>query len=738
MRLRYFSICILILISACVVSVSHATAQEQNPPGQEDVLRVDTVLVQTDVMVFDKKGNFVDGLKRDQFGLKIDGKPREITFFEGVRTGSRNEEAQLAAARSNRTAADAPKNVPEPSDRGRTIYFLADDIHLSPSSSTLTRKLFLHFIDQQMGQNDLVAITSASGQIGFLQQLTDNKAVLRAAADRLKYRNYAPGNIERPPMSEFQALKVDQEDRDVLDYYIDQVLKDIPFSSRDTAASMVHQRASQILHQTAAVTNNTLVALESLVRNTRYVPGRKIVFFISDGFFLDPRNSDAQDRVRQITSLAAATGAIIYSIDARGLSTGMEDASADVAYDPTGRLQRGASAGAALGASQDGMNALATDTGGRAFLNSNDLSAGITTGLKETSNYYLLAWRPENEDQKSQKFRRIEVSVIGRDDLTVRFRRGFGEIKPEPVAAKPNKSDQTDDKQTRSLLGQALGAVYPRRELPVALMLNYVDDPVKGITLSASLKVSTASMRLEAGPQGPSSATLDFAGTIYDDQGKSVSAYSKRVAIQPLSNSSNPPNNILYHYTAGVKPGLYQMRAAALDVSQKRTGSAVQWIEIPDLSTKKLAMSTLIVGEKRGEPETEQTADKPRDLEAGDNLFRDIRLNVDHLFARSSRLRFLTYFYNVQKAPGNSPTSGSAGENFDLSVQVQVFRDNEPVLNPAPGKVVLENASDLVRIPYTADVPLQDLQPGRYLLKVTITDNLAKASASQEYAFQIN
>src|SRR6185503_12290919 len=176
MRFRYSSIYILILMALCVGFASRVAAQEPNPPAQQDdVIRIDTTLVQTDVTVFDKKGNFVDGLKRDQFALKIDGKPREITFFEGVRAGSRKEEAQLAAARGSARTTQTPNtNTEGVSDRGRTIYFLADDIHLSPSSIKYTHKLFLRFIDEQMAPNDLAAIASASGQIGFLQQLTDN------------------------------------------------------------------------------------------------------------------------------------------------------------------------------------------------------------------------------------------------------------------------------------------------------------------------------------------------------------------------------------------------------------------------------------------------------------------------------------------------------------------------------------------------------------------------------------
>lgn len=59
------------------------------------MIRVNTELVQTDVMVFDKKGHFVDGLQRGQFELSVDGKPQPISFFEQVKAGSAKEQAQL-------------------------------------------------------------------------------------------------------------------------------------------------------------------------------------------------------------------------------------------------------------------------------------------------------------------------------------------------------------------------------------------------------------------------------------------------------------------------------------------------------------------------------------------------------------------------------------------------------------------------------------------------------------------
>src|SRR6476619_5839257 len=73
----------------------------QEPKPSDDVVRVFTELVQTDVMVFDKQGRFVDGLTQDKFEIKIDGQVRPIQFFEKINAGTSNEEAQLAAARGS-------------------------------------------------------------------------------------------------------------------------------------------------------------------------------------------------------------------------------------------------------------------------------------------------------------------------------------------------------------------------------------------------------------------------------------------------------------------------------------------------------------------------------------------------------------------------------------------------------------------------------------------------------------
>src|ERR1041385_1454491 len=171
----YLSLLLIALVCA------DAPAQTTQKP-QDDVVRVYTELVQTDVMVFDKSGKFVNGLTPENFELRVDGKPRPIQAFEQIVAGS-NEESQLAAARG---ATTVNLKRPVPLDRGRIVFFYIDDLHMDLSGVVAAKKVITTFIEKEMGQNDQAAIASATGQIGFLQQLTNDQMVLRTALDRVR------------------------------------------------------------------------------------------------------------------------------------------------------------------------------------------------------------------------------------------------------------------------------------------------------------------------------------------------------------------------------------------------------------------------------------------------------------------------------------------------------------------------------------------------------------------------
>lgn len=736
---------IVLLLASYYAIACPLFAQQPQPGKPEDVVKVNTDLVQTDFMVFDKQGNFIDGLKNNQLILKVEGKPREITFFDRIAAGSRNEEAQLAAARGASGGAARPGKI-VPLDRGRTVMFFLDDYHMSPASMSQIRTTLKRFVEREMRQNDLTAIATASGQLGFLQQLTDNKEVMATAVDRLRVQQLTLHTAEYPPMSEYQALQIELHDNDVFNFFVDAVLKENPGLPRQTAAEMVNQRAGQILEDASSITTRSLSALKSFVENTAGVAGRKVVFFVSDGFFIDRNHSDNQDRLQRITSAAARAGTVIYSLDARGLSSGLPDASMVVPADPSGRLSR-ANAGE-LRASQDGLNALASDTGGRAYFNSNSFSTSVANALKETAVYYLIAWRPDSEEQRNPKFRRIELSVMDRPELIIRFRKGFGEPASEEAKKSKDKNPVPAARKTPlEELNATLRASYPLPQLPVAISLAFLDSAQYGSTLTTSIKVDTDALATEREGE-TTTALLDVAGIVLNDQGRSVSSFSKHVTVKASLKGTLAvlPDYFFYNHFSLMKPGIYQVRVAAVDARRGTKGSAHQWITIPDLASKDLSMSSLIVGENRGQPESETDPANTTELQAPAAL-RQVLINVDHRFARSSYLRFLTFIYNAQMgATTASPQVPPAGGNIntsvartavpDLAVQVQIFRDNEPVVTTPLHKINTEGI-DAQRVPYAADVRLNDLQPGAYVLQVTVIDRVGKSSASQKLNFQI-
>jgi hypothetical protein len=136
------------LFSLC--SFSSAIYSQQNQPKDraDEVIRINTELVQTEVIVFDRQGHFVEGLPPEQFELMLNGTRQPISFFDQVTAGSQSEAAQLAAARSKPAAKqELPKiEASRSDDLGRVLFFFLDDVHLSPASLTRARKALVRFV----------------------------------------------------------------------------------------------------------------------------------------------------------------------------------------------------------------------------------------------------------------------------------------------------------------------------------------------------------------------------------------------------------------------------------------------------------------------------------------------------------------------------------------------------------------------------------------------------------------
>jgi len=575
---------------ACALAAASAQAQTKPAPSpdQDDVIRVNTELVQTDVMVFDKKGHFVDGLKAEQFALKVDNKPQTVSFFDRVTSGKAT--ALRGGPGASGENSSNPGNTPtsRATIQGRTVIFYVDDLHLAPDSLSRTRKALTEFIDRGMSEDDQVAITSSSGQIGFLQQFSNDRVALRSAVARLNYRTSTKFDMEQPPMSEYIAMKIRDGDEATINSYITELQKQNCFKSRaEVICTMSHQsmkmvvreRAQEMVTMASPATDNTLIMLENLMRMAAQLPGRKIVFMVSDGFYLNDRKSGSMSRIKRITDAAGRAGVVINTLDARGIISEMLGAdnprpmSADGGISNIGEVM----------ASQDGLNALAGDTGGRAFRNTNaPMAEFVDKVLDETANYYLLAWRPDSDEQRRGKFNRIEASIVGRPELTVRLRTTYFKTAPLPILSLKKKSDKDPEKAREDDMRLVIDAPVSQTQIPTVLELSLSQMPGVGTQVTATIQISREALNFDLN-DGKRSSDLDIGGIFYNDKGKPLNSFVGRLRVFPVPENASVDRRgqAVYAFHAWLPAGLYQVRVGVRDNRSGRIGSAMQWIDVP-------------------------------------------------------------------------------------------------------------------------------------------------------------
>jgi len=704
---------LVLVLLACVPSLAQQT------PAEDSVIRIKTELVQTDLTVLDKNGQFVSGLKPEDFELKWDGKPQPILFFERVATGSETEARQLAAASKSTNSPKRSINEEQDlnSDRVRTIFFYVDDTHLSAEGIARARNALSVFVDKEMKQNDQVAIVSTSGQIGFLQQLTDNKTVLRTAISRLVTKRVGEGYTGKTRITEYMASQImNYNDKGLFAYLMESTKLeqqmgagsrhgDHRTSSSYSAEPYLRNRLRQIEQQGRLSAKQTLTTLQSLLNTTTSLAGRKLLFVLSDGFLVQQQDADVTELLRGVTESAAKTGTVIYTIDLRDTSSiSSIDVSTNDAIDFSSRtsgLQMSERT-----ANREPLQRMADETGGRILLNPNSIPAEVADALQESADYYLLAWRPENPDQRTSKAR-LNVVVRNHPDLRVRLRKKYW---TPPSSENTKKANSAIAEENRAVeLQTALGSLYARTQAPIQLSTGFIAAAIPGsmaLKLSMQIDPEQFSQVLEGDTK---KTELDVMGAAVDDRGV-ISTFKQLLTITPQTLENHQP--VIWHQELTVPPGLYQVRVAIRERATGWTGSALQWIEIPDLAQSKLQMSSLFIAERKDDGTPAGPA--------------PVKVSVDHSFKKGSVLRYQTYLY-----------SSSAEGLSNLEVRAGVLRNDQRIMMTPQAKVSFINASNQRGMPYWSEIPLSSLSPGRYVLVVTISDSKAHSSTTQQINFRI-
>ncbi len=414
------------LAPACVHSIAQqANATDETAPRIE--VNVNRVLVP--VVVRDKQGHTVDGLKKDDFQVFDDEKPRTISAFT---VEQRGRTSTASSGNATGTPGAVPANPPTATQR--YILFLFDDLHLSPEDMVRVRNAGAHAIDGALAPTDIGAVLSLSGNTN--SGLTRDHARLHEAIMSLQTHSvFRPDPRACPSISYYQAIQIENEhshDGPAFQEAFRQVINCNPGLDPMLQQNMIENevlsatnRALNLGRQDAMLTYANLAAF---VRTAATLPGQRLLIFISPGML--PIEQESITFESRMMDLAAQSNVPVSVLDARGLYTAELDASQHSPSLSGGSLQqRSDYHRTSMEVSENAMAALADGTGGTFFHNSNDLGAGFKALTEAPESVYLLELSLENV-KPDGKYHRLNVKVA-RDGVDVHARRGYFMAKPE-------------------------------------------------------------------------------------------------------------------------------------------------------------------------------------------------------------------------------------------------------------------------------------------------------------------
>lgn len=705
-----------------IVSLTVSVIAQQRParPG-DDVVTITTNLVQLDVIVTDKEGKHVNDLRPEDFEIFENGKSKVITHFSYVAANAKSapqtSPPELESESSRKTTGGIqPARIPREQVQ-RSYALVVDDLGLSFESFGYVRKALTSFLEDQIQPNDLVAILRTSGSVGVLTQFTSDRQQLKTAIEQMRWVPLGRGGISAVPTLNEQATGADIRDS-------------IQFTEE-----MEESRAGQF-------SVGTLGALSAIVDGMREMPGRKSLVVISEAlrmFSAQGRNTQLIHALRQLTDKANANSVTIYTLDASGLQSYTFEASDRVAgysyvIDPE---LMAASGGGGVGvrpnppprtlpradslsarAEQDSAAAfrrlgalmnqreqqqleshtvlsyLAQRTGGLFLRNRNDIGSGIERILDDQQGFYLIGYRPNdavNTKTRARTLRNLDVKV-NRPGLRVRSRAGYFGISEEAVNA---GSRSPEERLTAALLSP-----FAQQKIGLRLTSLFGDEPGGGAYLRSLLHLDAKDLEFKKDSSGRHTAKLDMLVVAFGDNGQVVDkfSYPQTVEIDEAQYQQVINDGLVYVLNFPLKRGgPYQLRVAVRDAGSERIGAATQFVEAPDLSNNRLALSGIVLS-AFGAESNSQAGPAVRRLRQGMTL---------------------DYSYNIY----NTRREGSLPK---VQTQMRILREGQPVFT---GRLLAFDASshkDLRRLSAAGRLRLgPELVPGNYILQITVTDLLA-------------
>ncbi len=667
-----------------------ASAQDQKKKAEQDwVVELKTVLVELRAVVTDKQGHLVQGLKKEDFELREKGQLQDIGSFAEERVGPLSISQRVTVA--NVSPAEPPPPELKPA---RSLLLFVDTINMAGYNLLRVKQGLKKVIDEQITDQDAVMIVTSSGMEGIPARFTRERNLMRHYVDRIAVWGSGSNSYFTPAL----AADVRRENQYAIDLAIKVLQSEEGLNPELIAPALLKQmaldRAGDVLAQSTFRRNSILGTFRAAVDLMSKAPGQRLMFLFSDGFsLLDNQGNVESLDLRQAISKASRSGVVVYSINSKGLEAPIEiDASrrgsSYMAFDPAlnGRLASYASTSERE--AQDGMNAIAKDTGGDAFFRTNDLNWALKKSFEGSNVYYALAYYPSNE---GQGFRDIALQVKGHPEYSVRTQKGYiasDAIKNAKAAAA---------KSPRQRLFDAIARPIPESTIDVSTSAHYLE--VESDKAQVSIRVQIDGSHLKYHELGDrATLALEVAGTIYNRAGKLITSFIETIKGGVPRDHLGEVKGSGFSYTKRIelKPGYYQIRVGALEPETENIGTANTWVEVPDLAKGKLELSSVLLATSG---ETRQTASAPQQLDA------------IKAFKTGSMMVYYVMLYNAPSSTGADLTIRS---EITLNDKVIYESDPQPVSSRMVGK-------DSKGIEIGGRVNL-DLEPGFYALRLEFKD----------------
>jgi hypothetical protein len=283
------------------------------------------------------------------------------------------------------------------------------------------------------------------------------------------------------------------------------------------------------------------------------------------------------------------------------------------------------------------------------------------------------------------------------------------------AAAQPTSAPQPD-----AALRAVLDSPAQQTAIPIQLSADFVraEDGVPQVVVSGHIDTKALPIR----SQGQQPATVEVGAGVYDENGTltaSLETERKTIGLAPSAAEQAPQEGITYQKGAALDPGRYQVRLAVREPATGTLGSASQWMEIPDLATGRLSLSSLFLMKAEGPPGA--SAPSPEGVPALRNV------QAVRRFRRDESLYLLFYAYN--------PRRDASGATSLLS-QAEVLR-GESLLGSASPEEMAQADLRSPLVSHTSRIKLQPLAPGSYTLRVNVTDRNANEKATRSIGFTI-